>query len=47
MLHISCNDNPRNIYYLDGTELACTQSEKGVGFTMDESLTLGNTLKYL
>ena len=27
------NDNPRNSYYLDGNELACTESEKNLGFT--------------
>ena len=36
VLHISANDNPRNKYYLDGNELLSTESEKDLGFIMDE-----------
>ena len=45
VLHISGNDNPRNSYYLDGTELISTQSEKDLGFTMDEKFDFGEHIK--
>ena len=45
VLHISGNDNPRNNYYLDGTELVSTQSEKDLGFTMDEKFDFGEHIK--
>jgi hypothetical protein len=45
VLHISGNDNPRNSYYLDGTELVSTQSEKDLGFTMDEKFDFGEHIK--
>ena len=45
VLHILGNDNPRNSYYLDGTELISTQSEKDLGFTMDEKFDFGEHIK--
>ena len=44
-LHISANDNPRNKYHLNGTELLSTQSEKDLGFTMDEKFDFGEHIK--
>ena len=45
VLHIVGNDNPRNKYCLDGTELLSTQSEKDLGFTMDEKFDFGEHIK--
>ena len=45
VLHISANDNPRNKYYLDGTELLSTESEKDLGFIMDEKFDFSEHIK--
>ena len=45
VLHISANDNPRNKYYLDGTELLSTESEKDLGFVMDEKFDFSEHIK--
>ena len=45
VLHIAGNDNPRNKYCLDGTELLSTQSEKDLGFTMDEKFDFAEHIK--
>ena len=45
VLHIAGNDNPRNKYCLDGTELLSTQSEKDLGFSMDEKFDFGEHIK--
>ena len=49
VLHISANDNPRNKYHLDGTELLSTQLslKKIWDLLWMKSLTLVNTLKRL
>ena len=52
VLHIAAIDNPRNKYCLDGTdrqtigtELLSTQSEKDLGFSMDEKFDFGENIK--
>ena len=45
VLHISANDYPRNKYYLDGTELLPTESEKDLGFVMDEKFDFSEHIK--
>ena len=45
VLHISGNDNPQNIYSLDGIQLESIESEKDLGLIVNNKLDFGDQIK--
>ena len=45
VLHISGNDNPLNIYSLDGIELETVENEKDLGLIVNNKLDFGDQIK--